>query len=1095
MNYKENHLQKMRLTKVQSFFCASIILIAGFLLLPVTLTAQSNQAQITIAGSVVDEKREPIIGATIMVEGTTTGTVTDFDGNYSIKVAPTATIVYSYIGYVTAKLKANAIPAVVVLKEETELLDEVVVVGYGAVKRANLTGAVANINMNEVADIPAPNLASVLTGTMPGVSVSEATGNPIGNATIKIRINGSWNAEEPLYVIDGFIRDVSAFNVLDPSEVENISVLKDAAAAIYGVRGAGGVILVTTKKGIAGRAKVSYSGSFGFNQGVQMPVMMSAYEQGVALNDLWQQNITYKGADAANTKFFTANELERMRTLNYNWLDMAWKNAGNQRHTLNVSGGSEDVKYFVGGSYMNADGNFSNLNMNRYSLRFGVDAKMSKNLTANFSMSYSSKQTEMPLNQRDAEPDRMYGTFSDLARAPRYIAPYINGLPVGNSIASSGSHPLEIMNSGSYRRSTSSDIAAGMSFEYKFEKVKGLKARLNANYNTGSNSGKQLSKPYLVYNFIPEGDNQDSYLLSNVQYPIGHTLYSRRITNSDRIYESASFNSAYQINPQISYDTKFGKNSLNAMLMYEQSESSGNGLNAGRNTVIIDNYEIMAGYSQEGLTNASNINTKSRRQSYIGRFTYNYDERYIVEASARYEASTNFAPKYRWGLFPSISVGWRVSEEAFFKDNVENIDNLKLRASYGRLGSDKVSMNQWRSSYGQSSGAYVGGNALLTMLYPTMEGLVYTMSTWEKTDSYNAGVDFNMFKNLEFGIDGFYRHTFDILDDFKSEFAQTAGINAATPKLNKGVQDSWGGEFSVKYNHKFNKDWSASVKGNMAYATNKVIQKSQNPGIIGTWKDEIGRIRGGEVGYFSTGIARTQAEVDNYIAELKANSATGEISVLGLKEADMKPGMLMFKDMGSAVYRDEAGNWIDGAPDGNITEDDQRIISKFDSPPFNYGFSFGVKWKSLSVDLQFNGQFGNEVLFEKGFWTAASGGARTGDFLSANSNMLREWYGNYWTESNPNAIYPRLDTYSLRDQRSTFWMRDGHTLRLRNVNVSYSVPSKISKLAGIESARLFFNGSNLWTIINPYPYKDASVGFWSDYPMIQSFNLGLNLTF
>ena len=186
-----------------------------------------------------------------MVEGTTTGTVTDFDGKYSIKVAPSATIVYSYIGYVTAKLKANSIPAVIVLKEETELLDEVVVVGYGAVKRANLTGAVANINMNEVADIPAPNLASVLTGTMPGVSVSEATGNPIGNATIKIRINGSWNAEEPLYVIDGFIRDVSAFNVLDPSEVENISVLKDAAAAIYGVRGAGGVILVTTKKGAA----------------------------------------------------------------------------------------------------------------------------------------------------------------------------------------------------------------------------------------------------------------------------------------------------------------------------------------------------------------------------------------------------------------------------------------------------------------------------------------------------------------------------------------------------------------------------------------------------------------------------------------------------------------------------------------------------------------------------------------------------------------------------------------------------------------------------------------------------------------------------
>lgn len=1095
MNLKNKKQQKCTSILLQKGIYFSIFMIVVLLFMPMATMAQTANQLITVKSKVVDERGEPVIGATVLVEGTTNGTVTDFDGNFSIKTSSNSLVAISYIGYRAQKIKASAIPASVKLVEDSEKLEEVVVVGYGTVKRANLTGAVSNINMKEVADIPSPNLASVLMGTMPGVSVSEATGNPVGNATIKVRINGSWNAEDPLYVIDGFIRDVTAFNMLDASEIENISVLKDAQASIYGVRGAGGVILVTTKKGKSGKAKVSYSGSFGVNQGVQMPEMMSAYEHGVALNDLWQQNILYKGANAADTKFFTADELNKMKTLDYNWLDLGWKNSGNNRHTLNVSGGSEDVRYFVGGSYMFADGNFSNLNMARYGLRMGVDAKLAKNLTANFSMNYSSKNTLMPLNQKDAEPERMYGTFSDLARAPRFIPAYIDGIPVGNSIPSNGTHPLEVMNSGSYRKNKSNDIAAGLSLEYSFEKIKGLKVALSGNYNNSSGYGKQLSKPYYVYNFIPQGDTQNSYLISEDQYPVSDTRYRRRITNSDKLYESATFSYSYQLNPKISYSNKFGKHDVSALLVYEQSESGGNGLNAFRNTVIIDNYEVLAGYSLDGQGNSSSINTLSRRQSFISRLNYNYADKYFVESALRYESSTNFAPGYRWGLFPSISTGWRISEEPFFKDNVTFMDNLKLRASYGRMGSDKASMNQWRSSYGQNTGAYLGGSTLQTVLYPTMEGLVYYSSTWEKTDSYNAGFDARMFSNLTLGVDAFYRHTFDILDDFKSEFPQSAGINAATPKLNKGIQDSWGGELEIGYNKNINKDWEVFVKANMAYATNKVIQKSQNPGVIGTWKDEIGRIRGGEVGYTCLGIARTQSDVDAYIADLKANSSTGTIAVLGLTEADMKPGMLMYKDMGSAPYKDDAGNWHDGAPDGNITEDDQRIISKYDSSPFSYGFSFGFTWKNLKVDALFNGAFGNDVVFEKGFWTDASGGSRTGDFLSENSNMLREWYGNYWTEANPNAKYPRLDTYSLRNQRSTFWMRNGHTLRLRSVNVSYLVPKNFTKSVGIEQLRVFFSGTNLLTLINPYPYKDASVSFWSDYPMIQSFNFGLNLNF
>ena len=1059
---------------------------------------------VTVRGTVTDEANMAVIGASVMLEGTKTGTVTDLNGKFSINAPLNSTLSISYIGYAAQKVRVSSTNLTITLAEDLAKLDEVVVVGYGAVKRANLTGAVANIDMKEVSDISAPNLSSVLMGTMPGVRVNESTGNPVGTSTISIRINGSWNSEPPLFVIDGFIRDQETFNRLDPSEIENVSILKDAAAAIYGVRGSGGVVIATTKRGNVGKPKVSYSSSMGANIGVHMPVMMSAYEQGRSLNDLWQQQITYQGVDPSNRKLFTDQELQTMRNLNYNWLEMGWKDSYNMRHTLNISGGTEDIRYFVGASYMWADGNFSNLNMNRYGFRMGVDTKLAKNLKASINMSFNNKNTESPLNQRDVEPDRMYGTFSDLARAPMFIPAYINGLPVGNSIPSNGSHPLEIMNSGSYRRNKSNDVSAGLSIEYDVQRVKGLKLQFTGNFNQGASFGKQLSKPYFVYNFIPLGETQNSYLLSEVQYPVDHTQYQRRITNADRIQQSASNSYSYQINPQISYNNRFGKHSLSSMLVFEVSESGGENMSLSRQNVIIENYEVMAGYSQDGQTNSSAINNKSRRQSFIGRFNYNFDDKYFIESAARYEASTNFAPGYRWGLFPSISAGWRISEEAFFKDNISFMDNLKLRGSYGRLGSDRATINQWRSSYGTTSGgAYIGGAALTSVLHPTMEGLVVMNSTWEKTDSWNAGIDFRLFGDLSVAMDGFYRHTFDILDDFKSEFPQSAGINAATPRLNKGIQDSWGGELELAYNKKINKDWSVTIKGNLAYATNKVIQKSQNPGVVGTWEDELGRIRGGEVGYFSQGIARTQAELDAWIAALKQNIPIDDqgnprystITVLGIPEADLRPGMLMFNDVGSARYQDSNGKWIDGAPDGNITTDDRRIISKYDNPPFAYGFTLGFTWKSLKMDAVFSGEFGNDVVFDKGWYENASGGGRTGEFLSIQSNQLREWYGNYWTESNINSKYPRLDTNSLRNQRSTFWMRDGHNLRLRSLNISYNLPAEFSKPVGIDQMRVFFSGTNILTLINPYPYKDASVGFWSDYPSIRSYNLGINLNF
>ena len=1096
MNQVEKTQRKLKTCTYHRVATFLFIVLISSIIQPIKLFSQATTEQITVKGKIVDDRNESIIGATIIVAGSKLGTVSDIDGNFSLKAPNGSTLSISYVGFVGQKIKVNgSSPLKIVLKEENANLNEVVVVGYNTVKRANVAGSVTSLDVREVQDIPTVNLASALAGTMPGIHISEPTGNPIGNAKISVRINGTFSAtDEPLYVIDGFIRGEAAFNLLDPSEVENISVLKDASAAIYGVRGANGVVIVTTKRGKEGKLKVSYSGSLGVNQGVNMPEMMSAYEQGVALNDLWIQEVRYKGNNPDDKNFFKDSELAHLKTIDYNWLEEGWHDSYNNRHTLNISGGSKDVRYFLGGSYMYNNGNFSDLSVNRYGFRLGLDANITKQLSGSISMDFNQRMTNMPYNQADTEADRMYGTFSELVRTPRFIPSYINGLPVNYT---GGNHALELFNSGSYKKSKSAGNTVGMSLKYDFENIPGLKAIISANYSTSSNFGKRVSNPFYLYGFVK--DTEFTHMLTDVQLPFNNDNYRRKVTNGDNIQESASYSYSYQINPQLSYVKHFGKSNIDAMLMYEQSESGGNGLSETRQTNIIPGYEVMEGYSATGQTTASDIRNLSRRQSFISRFNYTYDEKYILEATARYEASTNFAPGYRWGLFPSVSLAWRISQEDFFENLLPVIDNLKVRASYGRLGNDKATENQWRTSYAINGSTLIGGGVLSANLKPQNGGLVYYISSWEKTDSYNGGIDMRLFNQLSIAFDGFYKHTFDILDNPQSEFPQSSGITGAIPKINYGIQNAWGGEFELGWNKQINKDWGVRVKANYAYAMNKVIKKYQNPGVKGTWKDEEGKVSQGEVGYTSRGIARNQQDVADYITYLKKNYVDFYGPEASTKTFDdvaktFFPGMLMYEDVGSASYKDENGVWHDGKPDGLINTNDERIISKFSFNPHNYGFTLGFKWKDVTFDALFTGSFGSSVLFEKGFWTSASGGGRTGDFFSEYSNQLREWYGNYWTEDNPNAKYPRLDSYSNSRVRSTFWMRDGHELRFKTINVSYSLPAKISKKAGIEQFRVYMQASNILTIINPYPYKDASVGFWSDYPMIRTINFGLNIT-
>ena len=1101
-------------TKMRKSLCAAMILCSCLIGAPTTVmaaedvtTIQTINQQITVKGTVVEPNGEPVIGASVKVEGGSLGTITDLDGNFTLSVPVNAKLIVSFVGYQTQVVHAKSGTHLrIILQEDSKVLDEVVVVGYGAVKRANLTGAVSSVKMDELDDIPATNLTSVLMGTMAGVTVGESTGNPIADASIKIRTSGSWNSEPPLYVIDGFIREASDFNLLDASEIDNISVLKDASAAVYGVRGAGGVILVTTKKGSEGKTTINYSGSVGFSDGLSMPKMMSAYQQASALNDLWREEVYSGLGDSSNYNFFSSDELNDMQGVGYNWLDQGWKTALNTRHTLNVSGGSDRVRYFIGGSYTFADGNFADLNANRFNVRMGLDVKFTQNLRGSFNMSYATKTINMPLNNKDKEPQLMYGTFSDLARMPQWIPAYIDGMPVGNGMDSSDTHPLAIFESGSSKKKRDENTSMSAKFDYDLPWVKGLTVSLSANYARTGGTGRNIYRPYTVYNF------------ENIQYQNADgTYYNGRLTNNtvastttlnngQSYYDSSDFSYSYQINPQVNYNVKIGANNLSAMYVFEVAESNSNALSISAQDVVIDNVNSLQGFNTNNLTGTSSYQPLSRRLSHIGRVNYSYADRYLFEGTIRYEGSTNFAPKHRWGLFYALSGSWRISEEVWFRENVRGIENLKLRASYGRIGNDKAILGQWRQSYGFGSGDFLlGGGNSQTILEPNLSGLVALNSTWEKTDSYNVGIDLMLNNGFSFEGDYFFKHTYDILDDAKSTFPQSAGISGSTPRINYGAQNAWGFEFALGYRKQINRDWSVNAKGNFSFSRSKVLKKYQNPGIIGTWQDEENRIRGGEVGYKvwkgangkGDGMARSWQDVNDYIDYLAANTASGnkeDINVLGLSWNQLRPGMLMYQDLGTTVNNQ--------SPDGIINSSgDNCIISKYDSAPYNYSFNLGFNWRGLSVSALFTGQFGNDVVFDKGFYTTASGGGRTGDFLSIRSNQLSEWYGNYATSNedgtlvNANAKYPRLDKNSLRGERSDFWMRDGHSLRLRSLNISYNLPSGMLAKANIGSCRVFFTANNLWTIINPFDYKDAYVGYWSDYPQIRTFNFGVNIGF
>lgn len=1033
-----------------------ILCILGVLFLSLTVKAQS----ITQVGTIVDKNNEPMIGVTVQLPNGNGGTITDLDGKFSINVEKGTILTFSYVGYNQVALKATGGTMNVTMLEDTKGLDEVVVIGYGTQKKGSITGSVSSVDVKAIEDFPSANLSSILAGRLSGVYITQGTGKPGTSASFSVRAKGTPNNSDPLYVIDGVVRDKMAFDALDISEVSNISVLKDgASAAVYGSRAANGVVLITTKKGGSMKPVINYTGTLGVDVPAMIPETLTAYEQAVYLNDramqdymnnaIWNPNVMQQDPKT-KASWYTDDELEHFKSTDYSFLDDAWKTPWSTRHALNITGGSDKVRYFIGGSYFYNVGSFDNLKYSKYNFRASIDADITKDLKVGLNISTDNRRDTKPNWQSDGDRDRMNDLYKGLLLRTKTIPSMIDGKPVGNFIEW---HPLMLISeeSGLHTKKWQ-NININAFLEYSVPFINGLKFKFQYNRTVDNRLIKKFNFPYVMYNFQTAGTNNHYIDPSNV------VASTKTRDDGNYVYKQNSLSEEYQLNFFATYDRTFGKHDLSAVFVYEQSEGNSEAFDAQRNKLItweMPEFFGASGDASESIVGDGSV-SESGRLSYVGRVNYSYAEKYLLEAAFRVDGSTKFAPDQRWGFFPSVSGGWRISSEPFFSKNIHFIDYLKLRGSIATLGNDAIGGWQWMPRYGITSGAVFSG--LSYGLQP--KEVPNPKLTWEKSTSYNIGFDSQLLKNkLTFSLEYFFRHTYDILDNLTVSVPTTYG--ASLPKENYSQVNSRGIEMELGYHNNVG-NLQYDFSGNFSYAKSW-WQKKDEAENIRPYKSEIGQPLSRKWGFECVGMIRTEDQLKQYMEENPQMTIKGQ-----------KPGL------GMLIYKDVRGPQSD-EPDGIITDDDKQVIIKNTIAPITYGFSVGGSWKGFMIDVFFQGMAGNKKLMDF-----------RGNGINAHTSTFK-YYNDHWTPENTNASMPGATQYK-NNEASSFWVRNGSFLRCKNVSLSYDLPKLFTKSIGLEKVRIFVNGTNLFLLQDNVKWMDPEATSISDYPVMRNFSLGLNVT-
>lgn len=989
-----------------------------------------GQGGTSVRGKVTDATGMPIPGVTVVVKGSTSGTVTDIDGNYSIPVSNEADIlVFSFVGMTTQEVVvSNQSQINVSLSEDASDLDEVIVIGYGTQRKATLTGSVASVSTEEIRSSPAINLTNTLSGLLPGLTALNRSGEPGADAAqVLVRGRNTTGDNSPLVIVDG-VQNPPGWQRINSNEIESISVLKDASAAIYGSRAANGVILITTKRGKLGKPTISYS----FNQGINQPTRLPKLASSALFAEYVNEMLARDGQDPR----YTQEEIELFRKgtdpnyPNTDWYREVLKDYSSQSmHNLSLRGGTEAVKYAISGSYSNQNSIFKKgiHEFNGYTLRSNIDAKITESIHVDFDLNLGLDDRVQPGTENP------WYWLNAIPMMPVY---YPNGYPSAG--IEQGLNPAVMTTAASGNHNTKTKRAiAKIGAKAKLPWVEGLSADGYFVFSNQDVLDKRWRTPWTVYNYDRQND---------VYLP----LRGGRITAPELTQSTSSATSTF-FNVRLVYERQLEDHYVNTFVGAEQTKGADNSYSAFRRNYLSPTLsELFAG--DPATQQNTGVSAESARQSLLGRVSYNFKEKYMIDFNARYDGSYIFPEGNRFGFFPGVSVAWVLSEE-FFKSNVA-VNDLKLRASLGKMGNDRIDPYQFMSAYTLGLQGYHFG-------YPTTSqlGIVPGVTpnpnvTWEVATTQNIGFDAMLWNGgLGVSVDVFKQRRENILTKRNLEIPFYTGLQL--PDENIGIVENKGVELAVSHRKSSSRisGLSYSLGGNIGYARNKVIDVSEAQDVPDYQKAE-GRILGAGLYYEALGIFRTQEQVDSN---------------------PVYPGTIV----GHLQYRDVNN-------DGIINSQDMVRMDKSNIPEITFGLNGSFNYKRLSLFANFAGQ------------------ARAWQYYHQNAriamNGLEELIRNRYTPGSMDSKYPILPDLETRTQpsglQSTFWLQNAAFVRLKTLQLGYTLPeSWVSKLK-LAHVQVYLNGNNLFTISEIKWFDpEGSDERGTFYPQSKIYNLGLDISF
>jgi len=1007
------------------------------------------QAQTTVNGNVVDAQGEAIIGASVIEVGTTNGTVTDFDGNFTLKTKGSKPqLRISYVGFTTQTLPAAA-NMKVVLQEDAATLNEVVVVGYGAQKKESVIGAISQVSSKDLLSTPAANVTQAIAGKIPGVITTQTSGAPgADDATINIRGRATFAGDgTPLVMVDGVER---SFSQIAPDDIESISVLKDASAtAVYGVRGANGVILVTTKRGKEQKPEVSLTANFQWQSPTRKDSYLNSYQSVLLYEEALANDGLSSAYTAADIDMYRktvngehTNTLDNLVYPNVNWYDEVLKSsAPAQRYNASVRGGTKRMRYYASAEYYNQKsivknlsqdqyGNSSSPGYRRYSFRTNLDFFITNNLTTSVNFGTRFEERYGP---NTSESSTYSQIFYSLNHTPGWIFPVQyqveNGdeyktLYGGNSTYQD--NIVAALANGGYYKGTNTINEINLILDYKMDWLtEGLSLRGMASYDYNSYYRKLFSAGFATYE-LNDRSNYTSIDAYNKFNTDGELAYSKSASTTYKLYLEA----------QINYARKFGKHDVTAMMLYNQNDYH---------------------YQSE---------LAKRYQGIVGRVTYGYDDRYLAEFNMGYNGSENFMKGKRFGFFPAFSIGWRITQEKFMEKTQNWLNNLKLRASYGQVGNDVYTVNGtaqrflYEETWNQISNDYRFGTTGVTGIYESQYPNYGV--TWERAHKYNIGLEFGLWNGLLNGnIDFFYEKRKDILTAYLTR-PQWVGVAMAAGNL--GESKNKGFEIELHHSKLIGQDFRYNVDFAFSHAKNEIVDMNE-PSLKTEYRKQMGHAIGQYYGLICEGFV-TQADIDG--GNLPQSTYSTNVQV----------GDLKYKDMNG---------------DGFIDDRDETAIGYSDLPENTYSLTLGCTYKGIGFNVMFQGVDHVSRYYDADAMYAFYNNGK------AKTQHLTRWDPSQSEAYNlANATYPLLHTNSYGDhnqRQNSFFLQNGAFLRLKNIEISYNLPAKLIQHAGMSSCRIYANANNLVTWDHLDKLCDPESNGSNRYPIMKTVNIGINVVF